>query len=88
MSLLQRIITVQKEATSEPIKLQKLNLTGCWLKDAGIADLLPLIVSDFKHLETLIVSANRLTEFSELTFCKFLDSQFPEGRRLTIELRL
>ena len=48
VSLLQRIITVHKETTSGPIKLQKLNLTSCWLKDAGIADLLPLIVSEFK----------------------------------------
>ena len=88
VSLLNRIITVQKEATPGPIKLKKLNLTGCWLKDDGIADLLTLVVSEFPLLNSLIISANRLTENCQQNFCNFLEFHYPENRKLLIELRL
>lgn len=64
VGLLERIITVQMESTSMPPKLQKLNVTGCWLKDQGLAELLPKVASEFTSMDSLIVSANRLTENS------------------------
>ena len=67
--------------------LKKLNLTGCWLKDDGIAQLLPLVISELKQIDCLIVSANRMTEACQQTFIDFLTS-FPDDRKLILELRL
>ena len=47
VALLKHIIKEQKETNSGPIKLQKLNVTGCWLEDDGITDLLPILASEF-----------------------------------------
>jgi Leucine-rich repeat (LRR) protein len=85
VGLLHRIITVHKESASE-IKMRSLDITGCWLRDSGLAEMLPCI-SEFKSLEQLTISANRLTENSQGAFCDFLHG-FPESRRLVLTLKL
>ena len=51
--------------------------------------MLPIIAGPaFGRLCHLNLTATRLTEASTEAFTKFLGEQFPEGRRLVIELRM
>jgi hypothetical protein len=77
-----------EQENPEEIQIERLNFTGCWLKDDGVAELLPLLAANFPLLSNLNVSACKMTHESQPAFCDFLSSQFPEGRKLTLELRL
>ena len=59
------------------------------LEDEGVAELLPLLAGPaFGNLKNLSICTTRLTEASATAFVDFLSVQFPEGRRLVLEMKV
>ena len=57
--------------------------------DEGITELLPVLASPaFANFNHLNVTATRMTQLCAQPFIEFMSTQFPEGKRLVIELRL
>ena len=59
------------------------------LENEGVAELLPLLAGPaFGNLKNLSICTTRMTEASAEAFENFLGVQFPEGRRLVLEMKV
>ena len=79
----------QENDNRRPLPLKRLNINNTMLLDEGLAELLPLLAGPaFGNLKFLHINTTRLTEACASALTEFLASQFPEGRRLLIEMRM
>ena len=79
----------QASCSLEPLSLQHYNISNTMLLDEGVIELLPLLACPaFGNLKYLGINSTRLTENCAEAFTEFLGSQFPEHRRLTIEMKI
>ena len=66
-----------------------MNIYGTLLADDGLAEMLPLLASPaFGNFRSLNIVANKLTIASTAPFVQFISEQFPDNRRIFIDLRL
>lgn len=72
-----------------PLPLERLNMYGTYLADDGLAEMLPLLASPaFGRFKSLSIVATKLTPACTGPFVQFIGEQFPDNRRLFIDLRL
>ena len=71
--LAQMVEYKQKLGDTNPIVLNKLDLTGTFLQNDGIAEILPIIATHYSCMNHFIFSACRLTEESTPSIVEFVE---------------